>query len=414
VGVALLATAGAAFYLFAFGRPAPFSDEEIAHLRALALDNLPPLAPDSTNRVADLPAAQRLGHRLFFDTRLSGNGAISCATCHQPARRFTDGLQTSRAIGISKRNAPSLIGTAYSPFFYWDGRRDSLWAQALSPLEDPAEHGSHRLQIVSLVARHPDYRAAYEAVFPPVKDIDRLPPDLTGRSATELARMWQSLAPERREAVNQAFANVGKAIAAYERLLLPGMSRFDRFVAGLTGDAEVSAYELLSSRELRGLRLFIGKANCTQCHNGPLLTNGAFHNTGMLSRPGNLPDTGRAAGLRLLQADPFNCLGRYSDDRKACGELEFARVGPENVGAMKTPSLRNLAGTQPYAHAGQQAALAQVLRHYNDAPDAMIGHNEAKPLELWPWELGHLEAFLGTLDAPPATADTWLQAPTSR
>ena len=91
--------------------------------------------------------AQAFGHRLFFDTRLSGNGAISCATCHQPQKRFTDGLTLSRAIGTTKRNAPSVVGVGYSPWLYWDGRKDSLWSQALAPLEDAAEHGGNRVDL---------------------------------------------------------------------------------------------------------------------------------------------------------------------------------------------------------------------------------------------------------------------------
>ncbi len=100
-------------------------------------------------------------------------------------------------------------------------------------------------------------------------------------------------------------------------------------------------------------------------------------------------------------ANPFNCLGEYSDDPlQQCDELEFVRQGPELVGAFRTPSLRNVAGTAPYMHKGQVPTLAEALLHYNKAPDAMIGHNEAKPLGLNSRELRQLEAFLNTLTAP--------------
>ncbi|MDH3275651.1 MAG: cytochrome-c peroxidase, partial [Gammaproteobacteria bacterium] len=158
-----------------------------------------------------------------------------------------------------------------------------------------------------------------------------------------------------------------------------------------------------SDDEAWGLRLFIGAANCTQCHNGPLLTNNEFHNTGVLSSPGDLPDKGRVTGVQEALADPFNCLGEYSDDPlRQCAELRFVRTGSELVGAVRTPSLRNVALTSPYMHKGQLATLADVLQHYNEAPDAMIGHNEAKPLGLGARELQKLEAFLNTLTASVA------------
>lgn len=368
--------------------PEPWTDAEVEILRSLWIESLPPLPRDPTNAVADNPSAAEFGHHLFFDPRLSGTGAISCSTCHQPERRFTDGLPKGQAIGTSKRNTRSIAGVAYSPWLYWDGRRDSLWSQALSPLEDPAEQGGNRGQHVEFIASEPSYRAMYESVFgelPELSDYD---------------------------AINQVFANIGKAIAAYERLLLPGPSRFDTYVeAVIAGDEELQA-AIFSADEVMGLQLFIGEAACTQCHNGPLFTNNEFHNTGVLSFPGEVPDKGRVAGVRELMSDPFNCRGAYSDDvTKNCAELDFARTGPELIGTMRTPSLRNLENTGPYMHKGQIDTLAEVLRHYNDAPLAMIGHNEAKPLGLSKRELRQIEAFLETLAAPLATADKWLAAP---
>jgi len=362
--------------------------EEVETLRSLWLGSLEPLPADTSNAVADNPDAARFGHRLFFDRRLSGNGGIGCVTCHQPERRFTDGLQKGVAIGTSKRNTPSVIGAAYSPWLYWDGRRDSVWSQALSPLEDPNEHGSNRTQVVNVIAADAAYRAAYEALFGAIPALDDS------------------------EAADRAFANIGKVIAAYERLLLPGPSRFDRYVEAVLADDGQTQAELFSADEIDGLRLYIGKAECMQCHNGPLLTNHEFHNTGVIAFPGEVPDKGRAAGVREVLADPFNCLGDYNDASAAsCAELEFVRTGPELVGSFRTPSLRNLEGTAPYMHKGQHATLADVLQHYNEAPPAMIGHSEIEPLNLSQRELRQLEAFLETLDAPLATAEEWLQPP---
>ncbi len=160
---------------------------------------------------------------------------------------------------------------------------------------------------------------------------------------------------------------------------------------------------MFNNDEILGLQLFIGAARCTECHNGPLLTNDEFHNTAVLAFPGDLPDRGRIDGVREVIESEFNCLGKYSDDSQhRCAELTFVRTGPELVGAVRTPSLRTLARTGPYMHRGQIDTLAGVLEHYNQAPDAMIGHNEAKPLGLSRPQLRRLEAFLETLAAPPS------------
>jgi len=363
-----------------------WTDAEVEILRSLWIGSLPALPTDPTNAVSGDPRAARLGHALFFSNALSPSNAISCATCHRPELRFTDGMQKGRGVGQSKRNTRSIVGVAYSPWQYWDGRRDSQWAQALSPIEDPAEHGGNRQHAISAVAANDEYRQQYEEIFGPLSE----PGDTDG--------------------TDTAFANIGKAIAAYERLIMPGPSRFDRYVeAVLSGVDEKTLY---SADEIAGLRLYIGKAACTQCHNGPLLTNHEFHNTGILSFPGEVPDKGRAAGVRQVLADPFNCRGEFSDaSEDSCAELEFARKGYEVLGTFRTPSLRNLEDTQPYMHKGQISTLAEVLAHYNDAPLAMIGHNEAKPLELNATELMQLEGFLMSLAAPLATDEKWLSPP---
>jgi cytochrome c peroxidase len=369
--IALLTAASAAWWWTRDRAPSAWSAEEIAVLEALWLESLPELSPDPSNAVADNPVAAEFGRALFFDTRFSANGGISCATCHQPERHFTDGLPRGVAIGMSKRNTPSIVGTAYSPWLYWDGRRDSQWSQALSPLEDPNEHASNRLSTIAIVVEDENYWRVYESLFGEAEGVDRM------------------------------YSNIGKAIAAFERTVMPTTSRFDEYVAAvIEGDAEQQA-ALFSDDEVRGLRLFIGEANCTQCHNGPLLTNNEFHNTGLINLGGEVPDKGRVAGVREVLEDPFNCKGAYSDDvHRECNELTFARTGPELIGAFRTPSLRNLANTAPYGHQGQLATLADVLAHYNAAPDAMIGHNEAEPLGLGARELAQIEAFLHTLAAP--------------
>lgn len=385
-----------------------WTEEEIATLRSLWIGSLPPPPPDPSNAVADDPRAVALGHKLFFDARLSGNGQVSCATCHQPERLFQDGLPLGQGLGPMPRRTMTIVGAAYSPWLFWDGRKDSLWAQALAPLEHPLEHGGTRTQYAHLIARH--YRAEYEALFGPLPDLSdqaRFPASAGPVSDPAARAAWEGMKPEDREAVTRVFVNIGKAIAAYERRILPGPSRFDAYVqALLAGDAQ-GMERSLTPDEVAGLRLFIGKAECTHCHNGPLFTNNDFHNTG-IPAPADLPlDKGRAVGAPQVLADEFNCLGPYSDaEPDTCADLRFLKAnGEELVGAFKPPSLRNVAERAPYMHAGQFATLREVLEHYNRASPGPIGKTELLPLHLSRKELAQLEAFLrslsGPLNAPP-------------
>ena len=155
---------------------------------------------------------------------------------------------------------------------------------------------------------------------------------------------------------------------------------------------------VLTPDEVAGLKLFIGKANCTQCHNGPLFTNNEFHNTGVPAAPALPVDRGRMTGSKGVLSDEFNCRSKWSDARDACKELEFMAVAShEQERAFKVPSLRNVAERAPYMHAGQLGSLTDVLVHYNRAPAAPAGHTELKPLKLNARELRQLEAFLRTL-----------------
>ena len=157
----------------------------------------------------------------------------------------------------------------------------------------------------------------------------------------------------------------------------------------------------MQSNECSGLRLFIGRANCTQCHNGPLLTNNEFHNTGVPPRPALANDRGRLIGATAVLRDEFNCRSQWSDARDRCAELEFIVTDDHTLDrAYKVPSLRNVAERAPYMDGGQFATLADVLDHYNQAPAAASGHSELRPLRLKALELRQLEAFLRTLSAP--------------
>ncbi len=214
-----------------------------------------------------------------------------------------------------------------------------------------------------------------------------------------------------REAVNRVFANMGKAIAAYERQVSYGESRFDAY-AQATVAADGRGQAVFTQQEVRGLRLFLTKGQCVTCHNGPQLTDHAFHNTGVPPLDRANPDRGRAAGLKKLLKDEFNCLGRYSDARpEQCGELQFAATDdPAQLAAFRTPSLRNVAARPPYMHAGQFATLEQVVQHYAASPKAVLGHSElAQPgdkhaghltIRLTADDVKDLAVFLGTLTGP--------------
>jgi cytochrome c peroxidase len=155
---------------------------------------------------------------------------------------------------------------------------------------------------------------------------------------------------------------------------------------------------VLSADEVAGMRLFIGKASCVNCHNGPLLTNNEFHNTGVPAGAALLADNGRLAGADAVQRDEFNCRSRWSDSRSKCPELEFLVTGDHVLErAFKVPSLRNVAERAPYMHAGQFSTLSEVVEHYNRAPKAPAGHTELEPLRLSAQDRRQIEAFLRSL-----------------
>lgn len=375
--------------------------EERQIIRGLWLATLPPLPPDPSNRYADDQQAAALGEKFFFDTRFSANGQVACATCHQPALDFQDGLPLAQGIGTTNRRAMPIRGTAYSPWFFWDGRKDSQWAQALGPLENPVEHGGNRTFYAHLVTQH--YAVEYEAIFGPLPDLSVFPAHAAPLADPESRAAWEQLTAEQQTAVTQIFVNIGKAIAAYERTLRFTPSRFDRYAEALLNNDAQAAQGLLTADESAGLRLFIGKAQCTKCHNGPLFTNNDFHNTGVPAI-GTLPeDTGRTLGAQQVLVDEFNCLSQYSDANPSqCAELRFmVAEGHELVRQYKPPSLREVAARPPYMHAGQFATLEQVLDHYNRAPVAPAGHSELEPLNLSEREQQQIIAFLQTLSSVP-------------
>lgn len=395
-----------------------WSEAELALLASISIERLPPPPPQPSNAVADDPRAASLGHRLFFDAALSSGGAISCASCHLPERWFTDGRAVSVGLGTTARNAPTLVGASHARWLFWDGRRDSLWSQALGPFEAPAEMGANRVMVVRSVLEDPIASDLYRAVFrdlPSEAQIAAWPQAASPVGSAEEKKAWRRMERADRDAVDRAFSNIGKAIAAYERMLRPAASRFDRFAAAVVANPESYDTTLFSAEEVEGLRLFLdaGRSRCMRCHNGPLLTNQSFHHVATAVGASGVPDMGRFVGAQAVLVDPFNCLGRFSDARpEQCAELRFldqSHLGAE-MGKFKTPTLRGLVRTAPYFHDGRATTLAGVIDHYARA-DLERSTREITPLDLEPHEKRALIAFLETLDGEIDADARWLQPP---
>ncbi|HEX5972133.1 MAG TPA: cytochrome c peroxidase [Gemmatimonadaceae bacterium] len=417
IAIALIMSAllGTTIVSIACARAPRWTPQQRETLRSLSLESLEPLRADPSNKYGDDPRAAELGRALFFDTRLSGNGQVSCASCHVPTREFQDDKPFGEGAGTTARRTMPVASTAHSAWMFWDGRSDSQWSQALGPLESAVEHGGTRTQYARVIAEH--YRKQYAEVFGALPDLTGLPVSAGPVADTAAHAAWTRMPAVRRDDISRVYANIGKAIAAYERRIEYGPSRFDRYadaeLAGRTHTIEDS----FSADEEAGLRLFIGKGNCVNCHNGALFTDDHFHNTGVAAPSVALaPDSGRTAGVRQVLAGEFNCTSRYSDAKPDdCEELNFAVAeGEELVRAYKTPSLRNVANRAPYMHAGQITTLEQVVAHYSSAPKSPFGHSELKPLHLSATEQRQLVAFLKTLTGPLQAPAGYLEAPATR
>lgn len=402
-----------------FSLPAPadsawdWSERELRVLRSMSLGQLGSPPPSPGNPVADNPAAAALGKQLFFDPRLSRSGDLSCASCHRPDLDFTDGLPRAIGEGTGNRNTPTITGAAWNEWFYWDGRRDSLWAQALIPFEDENEMGGDRLSVVRTIAADAPLRTMYEALFGPMPSFDDIRAERASPINPGARENWYRLSPEQQRRVSSIFAKLGKAIAAWERTQHFRPTLFDAYVASLDSESSHDGSELLTTDAKAGARLFMDaeRTQCLQCHNGPTLTNGGFHNIGTGNFDGDILDYGRAFGLQAVLLDEFNCLGPYSDaDPEDCTSLRFLNRGHHIPleGAFKTPTLRGVSRTAPYFHDGSLITLTEVVEHYNSPPSrTRVGRHELRDLSLTEREVAQLVAFMQSLSepAPPVDAD---------
>jgi cytochrome c peroxidase len=281
---------------------------------------LPPVPHPKDN--PPTPEKIALGKQLYFDPRLSADDTISCASCHDPKKGWSNAEQFATGVGGKKggRNAPSVINSAYYTFQFWDGRAKTLEEQALGPIQNPIEMNLTLEKAVEKLNAVPGYREQFQKVF--------------GTEATS--------------------DGIAKAIAAFERTVLSGDAPYDRFKAG-----DQSA---LSEAAQRGMKLFFGKANCSACHSGANFSDSAFHNIGYDS-----DDVGRVAISKL----------------------------PGDTGAMKTPTLRDIAKTAPYMHNGGLKTLEEVVAHYNRGGNGNpYQDEEIYPLKLTDAEMADLVTFL--------------------
>lgn len=333
---------------------------------------LPPLEIPSLNPQTDEKVA--LGKRLFHDQRFSANGQISCATCHDASKAFTDHAPVSEGIDRLRgaRNAPTVINAAFSKTQFWDGRAPDLEAQSIQPMLNPIEMGMHDERAVLDVIRHDaDYPPQFARVF--------------GVTAAEIE-----------------IAHVAKALASYERTLIAGNSPFDRYYFGNDQNA-------ISQAAKRGLSVFFNQAACASCHTldrgFALFTDHQFHNIGvgydkiavLLEKLAYQQKTDLTlANIKALSGNNVSELGRYLVTQKML-----------DLGAFKTPTLRNIEKTPPYMHDGSLKTLEEVVDYYDSGgamgsvrPDSRFVDPRIRSLNLNAQQKSDLVAFMRSLTSP--------------
>ncbi len=411
------------------------------------LSPLPSPPPSPSNRFADDPAAAALGQALFFDRGYSGPiltdgnpwGAkgeaqkVNCESCHAVDHGFANEAETSTGTGlILGRNTLGLLNTAYYDWSGWQGFIDTMWGHAILAGPECANcMNSSRLAIARHMSVH--YRDQYEAIFPDPLDPDLDPaapnrPDGTrrfpllspseyplGKPAAPNGGVWVQMSEEDQQIVDRVVANYGKALEAYTRKLVSKDGPFDRYVAGEAGAISASAK--------RGLKLFVGKAACVECHSGPNFSDDKFHNDGVPAPDrarlpdGTFNDQGRLDGLiRVTTTNKiWSSDGPHSDQKS--GNIDSIPTTPYpegEAGKYRTKGLRSVAQTAPYMHSGSFKTLRDVVVFYNQggAESGFVGTKSGllKPLNLSEQEIDDLVAFLQSLDGAPLPADL-LQPP---
>ncbi len=336
---------------------------------------LPPVPIPANN--PQTPAKITLGDKLFHDSRFSIDGTVSCAHCHNDKQAFTDGLQFSLGHhGLTgTRNAPTVVNAAFYHSQFWDGREPDLEGQSKQPLINPVEHGlANHQPILDIVRKDPDYALAFKSVF--------------GVSDKQVT-----------------IDHVAKAIASFERTLVSGNSAFDRYYfkheSGAMNDAQI-----------RGFQLFTGQGRCISCHvieqDQAVFSDSRFHNIGIGINQIQ-QDVPRLATAFLEAKNKGGDVDKMVLTDKKSSELGRFAVTDElsQIGAFKTPTLRNIAMTAPYMHDGSLKTLKDVIHHYNNGGASQAGDKVnpylsggIRPLNLIDSQIDDLVAFLQALTSP--------------
>jgi len=312
-----------------------------------------------------------LGRKLFFDRRLAFNNTNSCAMCHIESQGLTS-HQSATAIGMEgrslSRNAPALYNVAYQALLFHDGRESDLAQQAWAPLLSPLEMANPSIgHVVDKVRSLDDYKGLFEAAF-------------DGKAAS--------------------MQNIGDALASYQRTLLSGNSRFDRWYYGKDEGA-------LAADEKHGFDVFMGKGRCATCHTvgetAALFTDQKFYVTGI----GYRNAIGGGSQVARVELAPGEFIDMKHEDMKSFSAPRMNDIGrfaitleAKDRWAYKTPSLRNVELTYPYMHDGSLSTLEDVVEFYDQGGIAHDGERALEPLELSESEKQDLVAFLKTLTSP--------------
>jgi cytochrome c peroxidase len=350
-----------------------FSDTGLEEETPLGLPPvpIPENNPQSPEKIA-------LGEKLYMETRFSTTGDVGCFTCHDPEKAFTDSpLKTSEGINklTGTRNSPTVINSAYMTTQFWDGRSPDLEDQALHPFINPVEHGlENHDPILKIVRKDPEYKKAFKEIF--------------GKEGKEIT-----------------MREVTMAIAAFERTVISGNSPFDRWYFGGEEDA-------LTEQQKRGFDLFINQGRCVSCHiieqTQAIFTDNRFHNIGV--------------GINNIQDDVPELAGNFLEADMTLSEVdvevltdprtsEIGRFaishGFDDLGAFKTPTLRNVAVTAPYMHDGSIETLEDVVVHYLNGGVTEAGDpvndflsGGIRPLDLEVEQIEDLVAFMEALTSP--------------
>lgn len=315
-----------------------------------------------------------LGRKLFFDQRLSADGTVSCASCHDPQRAFTDGRRVAEGIGgkIGARNTPTLLNSMFNAGQFWDGRAATLEEQAKMPLTNAAEMGNRSYDdVVARIASVPEYARDFQSVFGSPVTIDA----------------------------------VAKAIASFERTLVSGDSAMDRYIAG-----DLNA---LSESARNGLFLFRTRARCGICHafnqnfstfaSFPFFTDMNYRNTGVAANFGGFDGLARSA-MAAARDESGNSMSSLTRHERASELGRFVVTGNTlDVGAFRTPSLRNVELTAPYFHDGSAATLEDVVKFYVKGGNENLNRDwQLEPVALSPEEQRDLVEFLKSLTSDEA------------